>query len=130
MSESLISDELQTSKIDSTVSKSVKKIKVAKKKTVKIKNEGIATDFVKASVEGKRIARNRKKSLYKSGDSIEDMERATADLLTDSSRKVISKMEDEENNRLNELLSKTYSPRRKNKKTDEKKIIKNAINIV
>ena len=98
MSESLISDELQTSKTDSTVSKSVKKIKVAKKKTVKIKNEGIATDFVKASVEGKQIARNRKKSLYKNGDSIEDMERATADLLTDSSRKVISKMEDEENN--------------------------------
>lgn len=130
MSESMTMDELQTSKLDPTI-KPVKKFKVAKKKSVKIKHDGIATDFVKASVEGKQIARNRKKSLYKSDDSIEDMERATADLLTDSSRKVISKMEDEENNRLNELLDKTYSPRKKDTAVgSEKKIVKSVINIV
>ena len=121
-----------TSKVDSIDNKPpIKKIKVTKKKTVKIKHDGIATDFVKSSVDGKSIARNRKKSLYKSDDSVEDMEKITADLLTDSSRKVISKMEDEENRHLTKLLNNTYSPKKiGNKKISEKKIIKTAINVI
>ena len=121
--------ELQSTQTDST-NVTVKNFKVAKKKSVRIKNEGIATDFVNASVEGKEIARNRKKELYKSDDSVDEMETATANLLADSSRKVISKMEEEENSRLNELLSKTYSPRTKSKSISERKMVEAILNIV
>lgn len=121
--------ELQSTQTDST-EVTVKNFKVAKKKTVKLKNEGIATDFVNASVEGKEIARNRKKELYKSDDSVDEMETATANLLADSSRKVIGKMEEEENSRLNELLAKTYSPRKKGKSVSERKMVEAILNIV
>lgn len=121
--------ELQSTQTDST-EVTVKNFKVAKKKTVKLKNEGIATDFVNASVEGKEIARNRKKELYKSDDSVDEMETATANLLADSSRKVIGKMEEEENSRLNELLAKTYSPRKKGKYVSERKMVEAILNIV
>ena len=121
--------ELQSTQTDST-NVTVKNFKVAKKKSVRIKNEGIATDFVNASVEGKEIAKNRKKELYKSDDSVDEMETATANLLADSSRKVISKMEEEENSRLNELLNKTYSPRTKSKSISERKMVEAILNIV
>ena len=121
--------ELQSTQNDST-EVTVKDFKVTKKKSVKIKNEGIATDFVNASVEGKEIARNRKKELYKSDDSVDDMETATANLLADSSRKVISKMEEEENSRLKELMERTYSPRKKCKSISERKMVKALTNIV
>jgi hypothetical protein len=121
--------ELQSTQTDST-DVTVKNFKVTKKKSVRIKNEGIATDFVNASVEGKEIAKNRKKELYKSDDSVDEMETATANLLADSSRKVISKMEEEENSRLNELLSKTYSPRTKSKSISERKMVEAILNIV
>lgn len=121
--------ELQSTQTDST-EVTVKNFKVAKKKTVKLKNEGMATDFVNASVEGKEIARNRKKELYKSDDSVDEMETATANLLADSSRKVIGKMEEEENSRLNELLAKTYSPRKKGKSVSERKMVEAILNIV
>ena len=121
--------ELQSTQTDST-DVTVKNFKVTKKKSVRIKNEGIATDFVNASVEGKEIAKNRKKELYKSDDSVDDMETATANLLADSSRKVITKMEEEENSRLNELLNKTYSPRTKGKSISERKMVEAIINIV
>ena len=114
-----------------TAEKTTRTFKVVKRKgTTKIKNAGIADDFVEASVDGKPIPKNKRKALYHEDDDIEDMEQATADLIADSSRKILKKMEEDENERLDELVSRTYAPRQKERIINEKKMVRNIINMV
>lgn len=108
----------------------VRNFKVVSKKKTKLKHEGIADDFVDASVNGKQIARNRKKQLFNEDDDVETMEKATAELISDSSRKIFKKIEEDENNRLNEILERVYTPTKKKTKMSESKLVKSLINIV
>lgn len=114
-----------------TEEKPARTFKVVKRKNVtRLKNSGIADDFVEASVEGKAIPKNKRKALYHEDDSLEDMEQATADLIADSSRKILRKMEEDENAHLEELVARTYAPRQKERVINEKKMVRNIINMV
>ena len=49
--------------------------------------------------------------IYKKSDSVEDMAKATVDLISESSRSLLKNLENQENEQLNVMLRRTYVPR-------------------
>lgn len=107
----------------------VREFKVSKKKSVKLKHDGISEDFEKA-IDGKEIGRYKKKSLYKDTDTVDDMEKETVELLADSSRKLIKRSEKYENDKIKELVNREYSPSTSSDTDeDQEEMLRSAINI-
>ena len=102
---------------------------LSKKKSVKLKHDGISDDFEKA-IEGKEIGRYKKKSLYKDTDTVDDMEKNTVELLADSSRKLIKRAEKSENEKIKELVNKEYTPfSNSNECEDQEVMFRSALNV-
>ena len=107
----------------------IREIKVSKGKSVKLKHEGISTDFEK-SIEGKELGKYKKKSLYKDDDTVDEMEKNTVELLADSSRKLIRRAEKSENEKIKELVNKEYSPSiNSDDDGDSEELLRSSLNI-
>ena len=119
--------ELENS--NSKTEESVREFKVSKKKSVKLKHEGISKDFEDA-IEGKEVGKFKKKALYSETDTVEDMEYNTVELLADSSRKLIKRAEKSENEKIKELVNKEYAPSStEDENVDEEELLRSALNI-
>ena len=106
-----------------------REIKVSKKKSVKLKHDGISEDFEKA-IDGKEIGRYKKKSLYKDTDTVDEMTDETIELIADSSRKLIKRAEKSENEKIKELVNKEYSPSSNSNECENQEVIlRSALNI-
>ena len=107
----------------------IREFKISKKKSVKLKHEGISKDFEDA-IEGKEVGKFKKKALYSETDTVEDMEYNTVELLADSSRKLIKRAEKNENEKIKELVNKEYAPSStEDENIDEEELLRSALNI-
>ena len=95
----------------------------------KTKKSGVAENFINRSTGVKKV--RRKKTVFHVGDSVEDMEKSTVDLLADSSRKIIKTLEQEENRRINDILGRSYVPtKHENDIKSQELLVRSKLNLV
>lgn len=86
------------------------KIKATAAPKTKLKNTGGASDIFEIAETGKTKSK-KVHQIYKKSDSVEDMAKATVDLISESSRSLLKNLENQENEQLNVMLRRTYVPR-------------------
>ena len=86
------------------------KIKATAAPKTKLKNTGGASDIFEIAETGKTKSK-KVHQIYKKSDSVEDMAKATVDLISESSRSLLKNLENQENEPLNVMLRRTYVPR-------------------
>ena len=86
------------------------KIKATAAPKTKLKNTGGASDIFEIAETGKTISK-KVHQIYKKSDSVEDMAKATVNLISESSRSLLKNLEKQENVQLNVMLWRTYVPR-------------------
>ncbi len=76
----------------------------------KLKNTGGASDLFEIAETG-RTKSKKVHQIYKKNDSVEDMAESTMSLMADSSRQFLKKINEAENDQLNFLINRNYTPR-------------------
>ena len=110
-----------------------KKVNVTKTKTKKarLKTNGEAGAIALSNVSVGKKNTGKKASIYKQGDSIEDVATATADLIAGSSRQLFKLAEKSENDRLNAYLAKKYVPKsERGAKISEEDLVRQRLNLI
>ena len=110
-----------------------KKVNVTKTKTKKtrLKTNGEAGAIALSNVSIGKKNTGKKASIYKQGDSIDDVATATADLIAGSSRQLFKLAEKSENDRLNAYLAKKYVPKsERGAKISEEDLVRQRLNLI
>ena len=108
-----------------------KKVNVTKTKKTRLKTNGEAGAIALSNVSIGKKNTGKKASIYKQGDSIDDVATATADLIAGSSRQLFKLAEKSENDRLNAYLSKKYVPKsERGSKISEEDLVRQRLNLI
>ena len=110
-----------------------KKVNVTKTKTKKtrLKTTGEAGAIALSNVSVGKKNTGKKTSIYKQGDSIDDVAVATADLIAGSSRQLFKLAEKSENERLNAYLAKKYVPKSEREALiSEEDLVRRRLNLI
>ena len=108
-----------------------KKVDVTKTKKPRLKTNGEAGAIALSNVSIGKKNTGKKASIYKQGDSIDDVATATADLIAGSSRQLFKLAEKSENDRLNAYLAKKYVPKsERGSKISEEDLVRQRLNLI
>lgn len=108
-----------------------KKVNVTKTKKTRLKTNGEAGAIALSNVSIGKKNTGKKASIYKQGDSIDDVATATADLIAGSSRQLFKLAEKSENDRLNAYLAKKYVPKsERGSKISEEDLVRQRLNLI
>lgn len=108
-----------------------KKVNVTKTKKTRLKTNGEAGAIALSNVSTGKKNTGKKESIYKQGDSIDDVATATADLIAGSSRQLFKLAEKSENDRLNAYLAKKYVPKsERGSKISEEDLVRQRLNLI
>lgn len=108
-----------------------KKVNVTKTKKTRLKTNGEAGAIALSNVSIGKKNTGKKASIYKQGDSIDDVATATADLIAGSSRQLFKLAEKSENDRLNAYLAKKYVPKsERGAKISEEDLVRQRLNFI
>ena len=108
-----------------------KKVNVTKTKKTRLKTNGEAGAIALSNVSIGKKNTDKKASIYKQGDSIDDVATATADLIAGSSRQLFKLAEKSENDRLNAYLAKKYVPKsERGAKISEEDLVRQRLNLI
>ena len=108
-----------------------KKVNVTKTKKTRLKTNGEAGAIALSNVSIGKKNTGKKASIYKQGDSIDDVATATADLIAGSSRQLFKLAEKSENDRLNAYLAKKYVPKsERGSKIPEEDLVRQRLNLI
>lgn len=108
-----------------------KKVNVTKTKKTRLKTNGEAGAIALSNVSIGKKNTGKKASIYKQGDSIDDVATATADLIAGSSRQLFKLAEKSENDRLNAYLAKKYVPKsERGAKISEEDLVRQRLNLI
>lgn len=108
-----------------------KKVNVTKTKKTRLKTNGEAGAIALSNVSIGKKNTGKKASIYKQGDSIDDVATATADLIAGSSRQLFKLAEKSENDRLNAYLAKKYVPKsERGSKISEEDLVRQRLNFI
>lgn len=108
-----------------------KKVNVTKTKKTRLKTNGEAGAIALSNVSIGKKNTGKKTSIYKQGDSIDDVATATADLIAGSSRQLFKLAEKSENDRLNAYLAKKYVPKsERGAKISEEDLVRQRLNFI
>ena len=108
-----------------------KKVNVTKTKKTRLKTNGEAGAIALSNVSVGKKNTGKKASIYKQGDSIDDVATATADLIAGSSRQLFKLAEKSENDRLNAYLAKKYVPKsERGAKISEEDLVRQRLNLI
>ena len=108
-----------------------KKVNVTKTKKTRLKTNGEAGAIALSNVSIGKKNTGKKASIYKQGDSIDDVATATADLIAGSSRQLFKLAEKSENDRLNAYLAKKYVPKsERGAKISEEYLVRQRLNLI
>lgn len=108
-----------------------KKVNVTKTKKTRLKTNGEAGAIALSDVSIGKKNTGKKASIYKQGDSIDDVATATADLIAGSSRQLFKLAEKSENDRLNAYLAKKYVPKsERGAKISEEDLVRQRLNLI
>lgn len=108
-----------------------KKVNVTKTKKTRLKTNGEAGAIALSNVSIGKKNTGKKASIYKQGDSIDDVATATADLIAGSSRQLFKLAEKSENDRLNAYLAKKYVPKsERESKISEEDLVRQRLNLI
>ena len=108
-----------------------KKVNITKTKKTRLKTNGEAGAIALSNVSIGKKNTGKKASIYKQGDSIDDVATATADLIAGSSRQLFKLAEKSENDRLNAYLAKKYVPKsERGSKISEEDLVRQRLNLI
>lgn len=108
-----------------------KKVNVTKTKKTRLKTNGEAGAIALSNVSVGKKNTGKKTSIYKQGDSIDDVAVATADLIAGSSRQLFKLAEKSENERLNAYLAKKYVPKsERGASISEEDLVRRRLNLI
>lgn len=108
-----------------------KKVNVTKTKKTRLKTNGEAGAIALSNVSIGKKNTGKKASIYKQGDSIDDVATATADLIAGSSLQLFKLAEKSENDRLNAYLAKKYVPKsERGAKISEEDLVRQRLNLI
>lgn len=108
-----------------------KKVNVTKTKKTRLKTNGESGAIALSNVSIGKKNTGKKASIYKQGDSIDDVATATADLIAGSSRQLFKLAEKSENDRLNAYLAKKYVPKsERGAKISEEDLVRQRLNLI
>lgn len=108
-----------------------KKVNVTKTKKTRLKTNGEDGAIALSNVSIGKKNTGKKASIYKQGDSIDDVATATADLIAGSSRQLFKLAEKSENDRLNAYLAKKYVPKSEREaKISEEDLVRQRLNLI
>ena len=81
---------------------------VANPKTRRTRAKNTVNDLVEIVENGKPSGKIHK--AYKNNDTVKEFASNTADLMAESSRRILSEMDKQENEMMNELVNRVYKP--------------------
>ena len=108
-----------------------KKVNVTKTKKTRLKTNGEAGAIALSNVSIGKKNTGKKASIYKQGDSIDDVATATADLIAGSSRQLFKLAEKSKNDRLNAYLAKKKKKKsERGSKISEEDLVRQRLNLI